>query len=155
MASNDGKKIIVRNRKARHEYEILETLEAGLALKGPEVKSLRAGDVSLREAFARIEDGEAWLHQMHVKPYDAANRWNAEPTRRRKLLLRSREIRRLGAEVEQKGLTLVPLDLYFRRGYAKVTLALGRGKKRHDKRAKKKRQTHEREMERAMRRAEQ
>lgn len=148
----DGKKVVVRNKKARHEFEILDTYEAGIVLHGPEVKSIRDGKASLAEAFARIDDGEVWLHGMHVTPYDPAGRWNEDPIRPRKLLLRGDQIRRLVGAVQEKGLALVPLDLYFRRGYAKVGLALGRGKKLHDKRETLKRRTHEREMQREVRR---
>ena len=151
MANTDGKKIVARNRKAHHEYHVLDTWEAGIVLTGPEVKSIRAGKVSLAEAFARVEDGEVWLHGMHVSPYDPATRWNTDPVRPRKLLLHAREIRRLIGATREKGLTLVPLELYFRRGLAKVTLGLGRGKKLHDKRETLKRRTAEREMERAVR----
>jgi SsrA-binding protein len=150
--ARDGKKVVVRNKKARHEFEILDTYEAGVVLRGPEVKSIRAGKASLAEAFARVDDGEVWLHGMHITPYDPAGRWNPDPVRPRKLLLRSEEIRRLIGAVQEKGLTLVPLELYFRRGYAKVALALGRGKKLHDKRETLKRRTHEREMQREVRR---
>ena len=146
----DGKKVVARNKKARHEYEILDTYEAGLVLKGPEVKSIRAGKVSLAEAFARVDDGEVWLYGMHVTPYDPAARWNQDPTRPRKLLLKGAEIRRLIGATREKGLALVPLELYFRRGYAKLSLALGRGKKLHDKRETLKRKTHQREMEREL-----
>ncbi len=150
MADRDGKKVVARNKKARHEYEILETYEAGLVLKGPEVKSIRAGKVSLNEAFARIDNGEVWLYGMHVSPYDPAARQNRDPIRPRKLLLKGSEIRRLIGSTREKGLALVPLELYFRRGYAKVALALARGKKLHDKRETLKRKTHEREMEREL-----
>lgn len=147
-----GKRVVARNKKARHEFEILETYEAGLVLKGPEVKSIRAGKMSLNEAFARVDDGEVWLYGMHVSPYDPASRHNDDPTRPRKLLLNAREIRKLIGQTREKGLTLVPLALYFRRGYAKVELGLGRGKKLHDKRETLKRRTHEREMERELKR---
>lgn len=146
----DGKKVVARNKKARHEYEILDTYEAGIVLRGPEVKSIRDGKVSLNEAFARIDDAEVWLYGMHVSPYDPAARQNQDPTRPRKLLLKGAEIRRLIGSTREKGLALVPLELYFRRGYAKVLLALGRGKKLHDKRETLKRKTHEREMEREL-----
>lgn len=148
QGQSDGRKIVARNKKARHEYEILDTYEAGLVLKGPEVKSIRAGKVSLAESFARVDDGEAWLHGMHVTPYDPAARWNVDPTRPRKLLLHASEIRRLIGSTQEKGLALVPLELYFRRGKAKIDLALGRGKKLHDKRETLKRKTHQREMQR-------
>src|SRR5690606_6856551 len=116
---------------------------------GPEVKSIRAGKVSLAEAFARVENNEVWLYGMHVSPYDPASRWNVDPLRTRKLLLNAREIRRLIGATREKGLTLIPLDLYFRRGYARVTLALARGKKLYDKREAIKERDAAREMERA------
>ncbi len=150
-AETGGRKLIATNRKARREFEILETWEAGLVLTGPEVKSLRQGKVSFTDAFARVDRGEVWLHNLHIAPYEAANRWNADPERPRKLLLHGHEIRKLVGKVEEKGLALVPLDLHFRRGFAKVTLALGRGRKLHDKREKLKRRTQEREAERAIR----
>ncbi len=150
MIEQNGRKVVGRNRKARHEYEILDTLEAGIVLKGPEVKSLRAGQVSFRDAFARVENGEVWLYSLHIAPYEQANRENTDPERARKLLLRRDEIRRLVGKVEEKGLTLIPLDVYFRRGYAKVTLAVARGRRLYDKREKLKKQTQEREARRAM-----
>jgi SsrA-binding protein len=146
----DGKKTIARNKKALHEYQILESWEAGLVLAGPEVKSVRAGKVSLNEAYARIERGEVWLHDMHISPYDPASRWNTDPLRPRKLLMHSREIRKLIGATEQKGFTLVPLELYLRRGRVKVGLALARGKKLHDKREDLKRKDMEREVRRAL-----
>ncbi|MEX0935568.1 MAG: SsrA-binding protein SmpB [Gemmatimonadota bacterium] len=146
-----GRRVIATNRKARHEYEILETWEAGLVLKGPEVKSLRDGKVSFKDAFARVDEGEVWLYSLHIPAYDPANRWNLDPERPRKLLLHSQEIRKLVGGVEEKGLTLIPLDLHFRHGYAKTTLGLARGRKLHDKREKLKRRTQQREAERAMR----
>ncbi|MGH7466657.1 MAG: SsrA-binding protein SmpB [Longimicrobiales bacterium] len=145
-----GKKTIARNKKALHEYQILETWEAGIVLAGPEVKSVRAGHVSLSEAFARIERGELWLHGMHISPYDPASRWNADPLRPRKLLMHTREIRRLMGATEQRGLTLVPLELYLLRGRVKIGLALARGKKLHDKRETLKRKDMEREVRRAL-----
>lgn len=147
-----GSRLIAKNRKARHEYEILDTWEAGIVLKGPEVKSLRDGKVSFKDAFARVDNGELWLYSLHIPGYDPANRWNLDPERPRKLLVTRAELRKLIGGVEEKGLTLVPLDLHFRRGYAKATIALARGKKLHDKREKLKRRTQEREAERAMRR---
>jgi SsrA-binding protein len=145
----DGRRVIARNKKALYEYQVLDTWEAGLVLTGPEVKSIRGGRVSLAEAFGRVDAGEVWLHGMHVSPYDPASRWNADPERARKLLLGRHEIRRLIGAVQEKGLTLVPLDLYFRRGRAKVTLALAKGKKLHDKRDSIRRKDVEREMRRA------
>ena len=150
--ARDGKKLVARNKRALHEYEILETVEAGLVLTGPEVKSVRAGKVALADAFARIERGQAWLHNLHISPYDAASRWNVDPKRPRKLLLNRREIRRLAGAVTERGYTLVPLDLYFRRGYAKLTLALARGKKLRDRREEIRRREAEREVERTLRR---
>jgi SsrA-binding protein len=144
------KKVVASNRKARHEYEILETLEAGLVLKGPEAKSLREGKVGFQDAFARVEGGEVWLHSLHISPYEQANRYNEDPLRPRKLLLNRHEIRRLVGKVEEKGLTLIPLDIYFSKGYAKITLALARGRKTYDKREKLKRKTQEEEARRAV-----
>lgn len=148
---DDGRKIVARNRKARHEYEVLETFEAGLVLKGPEVKSVRDGKVAFQDAFARIENGEAWLYSLHISPYEPASRDNLDPTRTRKLLLHGHEIDRLTGSVQQKGRTLIPLDLYFRNGYAKVTLAVAKGRKLYDKREKLKRRTQEEEARKAMR----
>ena len=150
MSKDDGQHVVARNRKARHEFEILETLEAGMELRGPEVKSLRAGQVSFLDAFARVERGEVWLYSLHISPYEQANRFNVDPTRPRKLLLNKQEIRKLATKVDEKGLTLVPLDIHFSRGYAKVTLAVARGKKLHDKRETLKRRMQEREAQRAM-----
>ena len=150
MSENGSRKIVARNRKARHEYEILETYEAGIELKGPEVKSLRAGQVSFQDAFARVDRGEVWLHSLHISPYEQANRNNVDPTRERRLLLNRQEIRQLVVKTEEKGLTLIPLDIYFARGYAKLTLAVARGKKLHDKREALKRRQQDREARRAM-----
>jgi SsrA-binding protein len=147
-SASDGTKLIVSNRKARHEYEVLETWEAGMVLQGTEVKALRQGRANLQDSFARIDGGELWLYNLHISPYEHGNRFNHDPLRPRKLLLHTRELRKLLGQVEQKGLTLVPLDLHFRRGVAKVTLALARGKKLHDKRDDLKRRDAEREMQR-------
>jgi SsrA-binding protein len=148
--AEEGKKVVATNRKARHEYEVLDTFEAGLVLRGPEVKSLREGKVGFQDAFARVEGGEVWLHSLHISPYEQANRFNEDPLRPRKLLLHRQEILRLVGKVEEKGLTLIPLTIYFRRGYAKVTLALARGRKTYDKREKLRRKTQEDEARRAM-----
>lgn len=150
MAENGGRRVVATNRKARHEYEILDTYEAGIVLKGPEVKSVREGKIGFQDAFARIERGEIWLYQLHISPYTQANRYNEDPLRTRKLLLKGSEIRKLVGSVEEKGLTLIPLEIYFKRGFAKVRLGLARGRKLHDKREKLKRQTQEREARRAM-----
>ncbi len=127
-------RLVAQNRRARHDYFILETFEAGLALAGTEVKSLRQGKASLAEAYATVENGEAWILQMHIPPYEQGNRWNLDPLRKRKLLLHAREIERLEEAVARKGLTLVPLRLYFARGHAKLQIAIGKGKKSYDKR---------------------
>ena len=124
----------ISNKKARFRYEILEKIEAGLVLKGTEVKSLRAGQASINEAFVRVGDGQMQLVGAHIAPYELAGHENHEPLRPRRLLLHKREIRRIQAKVEQKGLTVVPLSLYFKRGYAKVEVALARGKTQFDKR---------------------
>jgi SsrA-binding protein len=148
-----SRKTVARNKKATHEYHILDTYEAGIVLVGPEVKSIRTGKVSLAEAFARIDGNEAYLHGMHISPYGPASMWNVDPTRPRKLLLNRREIRKLIGATQQEGFTLVPLELYLKDGYVKVALALGRGKKRFDKREDLKKRDAEREMQRAIRRA--
>lgn len=148
--AEEGRRTVASNRKARHDYEILETFEAGLVLKGPEVKSVREGKVGFQDAYARLEGGEVWLHSLHISPYEQANRFNEDPLRPRKLLLNRHEIRRLVGKVEEKGLTLVPLDIHFRRGYAKVTLALARGRRSYDKREKLRRRTQEEEARRAV-----
>lgn len=151
MTAESGRKVVATNRKARHEYEFLDRYEAGIVLKGPEVKSLRGGKVSFQDAFARIEGGEAWIYNLHISPYEQANRNNVDPLRTRKLLLHREEIRRLIGKVEEKGLTLIPVELYFTGGMAKVSLALARGRKLYDKREKLKRQDQEREARRAIR----
>jgi SsrA-binding protein len=141
-------KLIVSNRKARYEYQVLDTYEAGLVLQGTEVKSLRQGRANLQDAFARFDGGELWLFNLHISPYEPGNRFNHDPLRPRKLLLNRRELRKLVGQVEQKGLTLVPLDLHFRGGIAKVNLALARGKKLHDKRDDVRKRDAEREIAR-------
>jgi SsrA-binding protein len=148
--SENGRKVVARNRKARHEYDILETVEAGIELRGPEVKSLRAGQVSFQDAFARVERGQVWLYSLHISPYEQANRANVDPLRTRRLLLNKQEIRKLVGQVEEKGNTLIPLDIYFSRGYAKITLATARGRKLHDKREALKRKQQDRDARRAI-----
>jgi SsrA-binding protein len=150
MSGAGARKVVARNRKARHEYEILDTFEAGMELKGPEVKSLRAGNVSFQDAFARVDGGQVWLHSLHISPYEQANRFNEDPVRTRRLLLNRNEIRQLVVKTEEKGLTLVPLEIYFTKGYAKLTLAIARGKKLHDKRETLKRRQQDREARRAV-----
>jgi SsrA-binding protein len=131
---DSARKQIARNRKAFHNFEVLEQIEAGLMLQGTEVKSLREGQVSFNDAHAKTKGGEIWLVDMHISPYKNAAWSNHKPTRPRKMLLHKREISRLKDKVERQGLTLVPLDIYFRRGFAKVTLGVCRGRKKHDKR---------------------
>jgi SsrA-binding protein len=147
-----AEKVIAVNRKALHDYHILETVEAGLVLTGTEIKSIRAGRVSLREAFARPDDDELWLLGAHIAQYPAAGRFNHEPTRKRKLLLHKGEMRELTAALEEKGLTLVPLRLYLKKGRAKVELALARGRRSHDKREAIAKREAELQMQRAIRR---
>jgi SsrA-binding protein len=130
----EQKRLITSNRRARHEYNIEETLEAGMVLTGTEIKSIRAGRVNLQDSYARIDNGEAWLFNMHVAPYEQGNRMNVDPMRPRKLLLNRGELRRLVGKLQTSGLTLVPLSLYVRNGFAKAELALARGKKLYDKR---------------------
>lgn len=146
-------KIISDNRQARYLYEILETYEAGIELKGTEVKSLRAGKVNLRDGFAQLRDGEIWLMNVHISPYDKSSQYfNHEPRRSRRLLMHNWEIRKLIGQVEQKGLTLVPLKMYLKGSWVKVTLGLAKGKRLHDKRETLKRRQDDRDMARAMKR---
>ncbi len=145
-----SRKVVARNRRARHQYEVLDTVEAGLALVGTEVKSVRAGKVAFHDAHARAEAGEMWLHNLHIAPYGPANRWNHDETRPRKLLLHRDQIRRIASRSEEKGLAIVPLDLYFRRGRAKITLALCRGRKHRDRREELRRRAMDRDAARAM-----
>lgn len=130
----DGDRLVAQNRRARHDYEILETVEAGLVLTGTEVKSLRQGKASLGESYAIVEGGEAFILQMHIPPYDQGNRANPDPVRKRKLLLHRDEIATFEKAVAQKGQTLIPLKLYFSKGYAKLLVGVAKGKKTHDKR---------------------
>ena len=142
---------VARNKRARFDYHLLETFEAGLALTGTEVKSLRSGKASIADAYGIVRDGEVFLLNAHIQPYERGGYVNHEPTRSRKLLLHRREIRRLIGAVERQGLTLIPLELYFRKGIAKVALALAKGKKLHDKRDTEKQRDAEREMARVSR----
>ena len=140
---------VARNKRASHDYHILETWEAGLVLTGSEVKSLRNGRANIGDAYAILRDGEVYLINLHISPYEQASYFNHDPTRTRKLLLHKKEIRKMIGAVERQGLTLIPLELYFKKGKAKVALALGKGKKLHDKRADIKKKDAEREMARA------
>lgn len=130
----NAKKVVVVNRKARHEYAIMDTYEAGIELVGTEVKSIRAGHANIADAFARLDRGEVWLQNMHILPYEHGTHWNVEARRPRRLLLHRKEIDDISRSLEQKGLTLVPLALFFQHGYAKLELGLGKGKKLYDKR---------------------
>lgn len=130
----DSIKVITENRKARHDYHVEETFEAGIVLAGTEVKSLRAGKANLKDSFARVDHGEIFLFNAHISPYEQGNRFNHDPLRTRKLLMHAHEIRKLIGKVQEKGLTLVPLKMYFKNGKAKVQLALAKGKKLYDKR---------------------
>ncbi|MGD9049496.1 MAG: SsrA-binding protein SmpB [Anaerolineae bacterium] len=145
-----GIKIIATNRKARYEYQFHDTYEAGLVLKGSEIKSIRASQVSLQEGFVVVEDGEAWLVNVHIAPYDPASRQNHEPRRKRKLLLHRREIERLRSRAQEKGFTIVPTRLYLKDGRAKVEIALARGKKLYDKRQAIAKRDSKRQVERAL-----
>jgi SsrA-binding protein len=141
-------KIIAENRKARHDYLIVDQYEAGLVLTGTEVQSLRMGKANLKDSYARVKDGEVWLHQVHISPYPFAYYNNHEPLRVRKLLLHKREIARLYAKANEQGYTLVPLKLYFKDGKAKVTIALAKGKRQYDKRQSIRDREQKREMDR-------
>ncbi|HEU4994662.1 MAG TPA: SsrA-binding protein SmpB [Gemmatimonadaceae bacterium] len=142
---------VARNKRARFDYHLLETFEAGIALTGTEVKSLRDGKASIADAYGIVRDGEIFLLNSHIQPYEKGGYVNHEPTRNRKLLLHRREIRRLIGAVERQGLTLIPLELYFKKGRAKVALALAKGKKLHDKRDTERQRDAEREMARVSR----
>ena len=148
----ESERLVATNRRARFEYHLEDTYEAGMVLTGTEVKSLRAGRASLADAFARIENGEVWLYHLHIPPYEAGNIFNHDPLRKRKLLLHHGEIRRLFGKAQVKGYTLVPLRLYFKDGIAKVELAVARGKRQYDKRAAIEEREARRRMERAVRR---
>ena len=144
---------IAKNRRASHDYQLLETWEAGIALTGTEVKALRDGKANISDAYGIVRDGEVYLLNLHISPYERGGYVNHEPTRTRKLLLHKKEIRKMIGAVERQGLTLVPLELYFKGGRAKVALALGKGKKLHDKREDARKRDDERDMARAMRRS--
>jgi len=145
-----GEKVVAVNRKARHDYELLERTEAGLVLQGTEVKSIRDGRVNLKDSYASAQDGELFLLQCHVSPYSHGNRENHDPLRKRKLLLHRRELRRLIGKMSERGLTLVPTRMYFKNGRVKVEIALARGKKAHDRRASEKEKDVNREIRAAL-----
>ena len=142
-------KNLASNRKARHDYDILETFEAGMVLTGSEIKSIRAGKIQLRDGYAFVQKGEVWLENVNISPYDSAGRDNVLPLRRRKLLLHKREIEKIYGKTQERGLTLIPLEVYLSRGYAKIRLGIAKGRREYDKReAITKRET-DREVERA------
>ena len=149
MKEGHGVKIIAQNRKARHNYFIEETYEAGMVLQGTEVKALREGRVNLKDGYARIKDGEIFLIDVHISPYAFGNRFNHDPLRPRKLLLQGKEIQRLIGKVKEKGFSLIPLSIYFSHGKAKISLALAKGKKLYDKRETLKRKVMDKEVERS------
>ena len=148
--SKSNSKTVCRNRKARHQYDILEELECGIVLQGSEVKSIRDGKISIEEAYARIRDGELWLLGCDIAEYPQATVMNHEPKRPRKLLLHKKEIRKFAESAEQQGLTLVPIAVYFTRGHIKVKIAIARGRKLYDKREKLKKKFDKREMRSAL-----
>ncbi len=145
-----NEKVVARNRRARHEYFILETIEAGIVLHGSEIKSIRAGQISLAEAYVRIDGNEAWLEDAHISPYEQASINNHEPLRPRKLLLHSGEIHKLWNIVRQKGVAIIPLVVYFKNGRAKVEIAVAKGKKLYDKRAELAKRDSQREIDRQL-----
>lgn len=149
MANGEGK-VVAQNKKAHHDYFIEETYEAGIVLKGTEIKSIRKGSVNLKDSYARIKDGEMFLLNMHISPYEQGNRYNHDPVRTRKLLMHRKQIDKLFGQTKEKGYSLIPLKVYIKNGYAKVLIGLARGKKNYDKRETMKRKTAQREMERAM-----
>ncbi len=151
MGGKEERKPIASNRRARHEYEILDSMEVGISLRGPEVKSLRSGRANLSDAYAILRGGEVFLRNLHISPYQQAGRENPDPTRERKLLLHRHEIHRLRSKVAERGLTLIPLSLYWKEGRAKVELALARGRRRYDKREAIRRREQDREVARASR----
>jgi SsrA-binding protein len=149
---HDNERLIAHNRKARHEYEVIDSLECGIVLVGSEVKSLRTGTVSLDEAYGRVKAGEVWLVGCDIAEYRQANQFNHEPRRQRKLLMHRREVKKFAALAYEKGLTLVPLKMYFKEGRAKVLMGICRGRKLYDKREKMKQTTMKRDIDRALRR---
>ena len=151
MPREQGRKVVASNRKARHDYAIIDSWEAGIVLTGTEVKALREGKANISDAYGIVRNGEIFLLNLHISPYERGGYVNHEPTRTRKLLLHRKEIRRLIGAVEREGQTLIPLELYFKKGKAKVALALGKGKKLHDKRETERQRDADREMSRALR----
>ncbi|WP_238594538.1 SsrA-binding protein SmpB [Caenibacillus caldisaponilyticus] len=150
----DHVKLIAENRRARHDYFIEDTYEAGLVLKGTEIKSIRKGSVNFKDAFARVENGEVFLYNMHIAPYEQGNRFNHDPLRTRKLLLHKKEIVKLIGKTKEAGYTIIPLKLYIKGGFAKMLIGLAKGKKIYDKRETMRKKTMERQIQKALRRAE-
>ncbi|WP_349408543.1 SsrA-binding protein SmpB [Pseudalkalibacillus sp. SCS-8] len=150
MARDEGN-LIAQNRKARHDYAVEETYEAGMVLQGTEIKAIRARRVQLKDSFCRVENGEVFLHNMHISHYEQGNRYNHEPLRTRKLLLHKKEIKKLIGVSKEPGYSLIPLKLYIKNGVAKVLIGVARGKKKYDKREDLKRKTAKREIEKAFR----
>jgi len=147
----DGIKVIAENRKAFHDYFVEQRYEAGIILTGTEIKSIRAGKVNLKDSYADIQDGEVWINQMHISPYEQGNRFNHDPLRKRKLLLHKAEIAKLAGKVQQQGMTLIPLKIYLKQGLAKIELGLCKGKKIYDKREDLAKRDAKRQMERELR----
>lgn len=144
-------RVLAQNRRARHDYFIEETFEAGIVLQGTEIKSIRKGTVNFKDAFARVENGEVFLHNMHISPYEQGNRYNHDPLRTRKLLLHKKEISRLTGKSKETGYAIIPLKMYIKNGFAKVLIGLGKGKKNYDKRETLKQKSANREIEKAFR----
>lgn len=149
MPKGEGK-LIAQNRKARYDYTILDTIEAGIVLQGTEIKSIRAGRINLKDGYASIRDGEIWLVNVHISPFEQGNQFNHDPVRPRKLLMKKKQIDRLIGEVKQGGITLVPLKVYIKNGFAKVLIGLAKGKKQYDKRETIKRRDQDRQLRRAI-----
>lgn len=149
MPKGEGK-LIAQNRKARHDYSIIDTVEAGLVLQGTEIKSIRNGRINLKDGFARIRNGEAFLYNVHISPYEQGNIFNHDPLRTRKLLLHKKQINKLIGETKNTGITLVPLKVYIKDGYAKVLIGLAKGKKSYDKREDLKRKDVDRQIDRTL-----
>ncbi|EHI75014.1 SsrA-binding protein [Streptococcus criceti] len=142
--------VLAQNKKARHDYTIVDTVEAGIVLTGTEIKSVRASRIQLKDGYAQIKDGQAWLVNVHIAPFEQGNIWNQDPERTRKLLLKKREINRLANELKGTGMTLIPLKVYIKRGFAKVLIGLAKGKHDYDKRETIKRRDQERDVKRQM-----
>ncbi|MDN6639141.1 MAG: SsrA-binding protein SmpB [Tetragenococcus sp.] len=149
MPKGNGK-LVAQNRKARHDYSVIETVEAGLSLKGTEIKAIRNGRINLKDGFVRFRDGEAYLFNVHISPYDQGNLFNHDPLRSRKLLMHKKQITKLYEQSQTKGMTVIPLKVYIKNGYAKVLVGLAKGKREYDKRETLKRKDQERQIQRAL-----